>query len=583
MRNRSHSAIPRSTAVALALLTSSLLTAQEAEDFGFGEIVQVQLVNVEVWVADRQGRPIHGLSADDFEILEDGHLVPITHFAEVVEEAPVASSLERTLRAAEESETFRTPDVQPSHLVVYFDQLHLHPSSRNRVVEDLREFLGREGVPPERVLILSQEEGLRTEVSFGSSWLQIDEGLTRLAKTTTAGTRVEAEKRLAVRNLQDEWRRAREQTSSGGGRAGTNVDAACDAFLPRAVPDIEAFARESRARIALTLDHLASTASFLTGVPGVKTLLFVSDALERAPGADLTAYVKTLCPTQRAPLLILADELGAEFDRLTRHANANRVTIYSMQASGLQASPTGGAERASLDFRGSAAFDLALRNNERDGLSMLAAETGGRTIFNRNEFGAELSRIANEMRSYYSLAYEPPHGGDLGEHEIEVRVRNPSLVTRHRRGYRDKSADARMSERLQGAIYLGLVDNPLEVRLGAGELRVVEKGKLALPLHVLVPAERVTFLPTADGSKAQLSVQISSQDTRSGKGGFVQRVFRVDQPEDAAQELLSLVVDLEVPQGVHLVAVGLRDDVTLQSSFISTTLELSDAPATSRP
>ncbi len=558
------------------LVLAAALVAQDTGDFRFGEVVDVELVNVEVWVTDGRGLPVTGLQVDDFEILEDGEPVVITHFAEVAEERPAGMSLERALEPPGGPQpAVRTPTIEPSHLVLYFDQLHLRPASRNQLIDDLRGFLVAEKVPPERVLILSQDESLKMEASFGSSWLELEEALDRVAKSAPVGGRVASEKRLAIRSLQDEWRLAQERIAASGGRTPGTADALCDFFLPRAVQDIEAYARETRGRIVVTLDHLASAASFLTGVPGVKTLLFMSDALERAPGADLVAFMRTLCPTQQgAPLLILSDELGRDFERLTRHANANRVTIYTLQALGLQSGVSGGADQASIDFRGAAAFDLAVRNNERHGLSMLAAETGGRAIFNRNEFDVELDKIASEMARYYSLAYEPPPGGDKSEHRIEVRLKSKELQTRHRRGYRDKSQDTRMTERLQAAIYLGLVDNPLDIRLAAGTLRVVNDNRVSLPLHVLVPAERIAFLPTDEESIAQLSLQISTRDTRTQKGIFEHRAFRVRQPSGPNQDLLSLVVELEVPPGVHLVAVGLRDDATLESSFVSTTVEL---------
>lgn len=558
----------------LALVAGTAAVAQNVEDFGFGEVVTVQLVNVEVWVTDGKGVPVSGLAAEDFEILEDGKPVEITYFAEVEDDRPKVMSFEREAES-QPFEAPQTPNIEPSHLVIYFDQLHLRAATRNRVIEDLQDFLVDEKVAPERVLLLSQEETLKTEVTFGSSWPEIDEALSRLAKTAPAGDRVATDKRLAIRNLQLEWQLAQERAAAGGGRVTNSVDAACDVFLPRAVPLIEAYARESQARISVSLDHLASVASFLTGVPGVKTLLYVSDALERAPGADLVAYMRNLCPTQQgAPLLILSNELGRNFARLTRHANTNRVTIYSLQSSGLATSATGGAENRSLDFRGAGAFDSAVRNNERDGMSMLAAETGGRTIFNRNDFGEALDQMAGEMTSYYSLAYEPKHGGDGGEHEIQVRLESKGLKARHRRGYRDKSPDERMAERLDAAVFLGLVDNSLGVRLAAGTLRSAGGDRVTLPLHVLVPTERITFVPGESEWVASLSVQLSTRNTRSLKGLFEQKVFRVPRPADPEQETIGLVMDLEVPAGVHLVAVGLRDDATLESSFISTTLEL---------
>ena len=554
--------------------------AQDRETYSFGEVIDVQLVNVEAWVTDGRGNPIKGLSAADFEVLEDGEPVEITYFAEIDGDRRVLDSVERVLAAADpEAAPAQPPAIDPNHLVIYFDQLHLKPAGRNRLINTLRDFLAAERVAAERVLILNQDYGLTTEVTFGSTWQEIDAALERIAKTAPAGGRVDMEKRLALQRLQDKWTWARE-IGGAGGQTGSLGDAACQFFLPRARPEVELFARESRDRIAVTMGHLTSAASFLTGVPGAKTLLYVSDSLERSPGADLMSFVSGLCPVQdRSSQFVVSDELSLAFRQLTRHANANRVTIYAMQAQGLQASFAGSASQRALDQQGTRGLDTAVRLNERDGLSNLAAETGGRAIFNSNDYGGELTNIALEMGSYYSLAYEPPHGGDQLEHQIEVRIKDRKLKVRHRRGYRDKSPDLRMTERLQGAVYLGLVENPLGVRLGAGDVSVTGKGQMTVPLHIFVPAASVAFLPEEESLAAHLSVQVGTRDTKTDKGLFQQSAFRIRRAADDATEMVGVVMRLTLPEGVHLVAVGLRDDATRESSFVTTTLELRPAAA----
>ena len=563
-------AIPATLAVAVAV------AQDEVPQRPFTETINVQLVNVEVWVTDGKGRPVSGLAADEFEVFEDGEPVAISHFSEVHEATPVPDSGEPV--PAGEVEEGQREKVSAGHLVLYFDQLHLRPASRNRLIKDLREFLAAERVPPERVLILTQDRRLQTLATFGSSWEQLDNALERIAKTAPEGGRAESEKRLEIQRLQTTWNLAREYASQGArGAAGTS-DAACDYFLPRAVPDVERFAGESRERISVTLDHLASVASFLAGVPGVKTLLYLSDALERSPGSDLMNFVNDLCPQQQSsPMFLISDELSRAFRQLTRHANANRVTIYSVQGLGLRSSFMTTAEQGAVDFRGARSFDLALRANERDGLNNLAAETGGRAIVNRNQFDRALANVAREMGNYYSLAYEPRHGGDGGEHRIEVRTRR-GFDVRYRRGYRDKSRDRQMTERLQGAVYLGLVDNSLAVRLGAGDVRAAGEGRVILPLHVAVPAERLAFLPGNDATSAYLALQVSTRNTKTREGIYEQREYRVRPP--AQGDYVDLLVELELPEGVHLIAVGVRDDVTQEASFVSTTLELRATPGT---
>lgn len=557
----------------LAFLTLSVVFAQDGppDDFLFSEVIDVQLVNVEVWVTDSADRPVSGLTAADFEILEDGRPVEISYFAEFRESVPVA---EKTTPASTEAQRHAPPSASrladPSHLIVYFDEMHLTPSGRKQAIKDLGAFLTEGHVAPERVLILSQGTSLKTEATFGSSWPELDEALSRVEKELPRGGIGASDKRLAIKSLQDLWQWAREVA------LGTSPEAVCDVFLPRAVDEVEAYAAQSRNRIGRTLDHLASTASFLTGVPGVKTMIYVSDSLERAPGTDLVTFISSLCPVRTdTPLFLLSDELSQEFRRLTRHANTNRVTIYAMQTSGLDSGFLTGAQQQGVETRALAGpFNNALRTSEREGLSTLAAETGGRAVVNTNTFDDALVQIAREMSSYYSLAYEPPHGGDELEHEIEVRLKSKGLEARHRRGYRDKNPDVRMSERLQGAVYLGLVDNPLGVRLGAGSISPGSKDRMVFPLHVLVPAEKIVFLPKDDGVVAQLSVQVSTRNTRDQKGIFDHRAYRINWASDSDRQTVSLTLDLEVPPGVHLVAVGVRDDATRQTSFVSTTVEI---------
>jgi VWFA-related protein len=560
----------RLAAAVLPLALASSIAAQIPEPYRFGELVEVQLVNVEAWVTDRKGQPVTGLTAADFEILEDGKPVAITHFAEIDGGREVLAGVERVLAAQgpEEASSEAPPEppaVDPHHLVIYFDQLHLKTAGRNRLIGDLRDFLAAEAVSAERVLILTQDYGLTTEVTFGSTWQEIDAALERITKTAPAGGRVALEKRLALQRLQDGWRLCKDVGGSDP----------CDCFLPRAGKEVELFARESRERISATMDHLASAASFLSGVPGVKTMLYLSDSLETSPGADLLSFTRGVCPVQeQSPGFIVSDQLGLAFRRLTRHANANRVTIYSLQAAGLEGSFTGSAAQVALDSQGIRGLDTAVRVNERDGLANLAAETGGRAVFNRNDFDVELTKIGREMTSYYSLAYEPLHGGDELEHQIEVRVKDRKLRVRHRRGYRDKNPDARMTERLGGAVYLGLVDNPMGVRLGAGEIRSAAKGRVTIPLHIMVPAASVAFLPEEDSLAAHLSVQIGTRSTKNDKGIFEHSAFRIRRSTADETEMVGVVMELTLPEGVHVVAVGLRDDATRQSSIVTTTLDL---------
>ncbi len=575
-------------AAGLAALSLSLVPVfaraqpQDALPPAFSEVVDVQLVNVEVWVSDNRGRPVTGLSLDDFEVREDGEPVSVEFFSEVTGAAPAGTPArpaaepgDRTPAPPREEAPGAGP-AEPAHLVLYFDDLHLGPASRKQAIADLRAFLDEEKFPAERVLIFRQDRDLVTEAYFGSSREELDRTLERIGASPGMGGQSQQAKRLAVQRLNQLWQDAKVLASSGSSRR-NSAPAPCEWFMRRALTEVENSARIGRDRIASTLDHLTTAARFLAALPGVKTLIYVSDALERTPGTDLQDFITGLCPAgdrfrSQAPV----EELSTGFHELTRHANANRVTIYSLQTSGLRSSFLSAAEQSSIDFLGANPFNSSVREAERDGMAVLADETGGRAIFNRNQFGDELGRIAGEMASYYSLAYRPPHGGDGGEHQIRVRVQGRNLQVRHRRGYRDKSADQRMVEQLDGALYLGLVENPLGVRLGAGRVRAAAGGKRRLPLHVMVPAARVAFLPVEDKEMAQIRVQVASRHAATSRIVRDDKTFLVEAPPDRETRLLDLVFNVDIPEGLNMVAVGVRDDATRETAFVSTTLSVGE-------
>ena len=49
----------------------------DGDDF-FLDSVDVEIVNVDVWVTDKDGKPIDGLKPENFEVFRSGDRVPIT-------------------------------------------------------------------------------------------------------------------------------------------------------------------------------------------------------------------------------------------------------------------------------------------------------------------------------------------------------------------------------------------------------------------------------------------------------------------------------------------------------------------------
>ena len=68
-------------AVTLFLAAAPALVAQN-ETF-FSEVLEIRVTNVDVIVTGRDGKPITGLTRDDFELYEDGVRKDISNFLEM--------------------------------------------------------------------------------------------------------------------------------------------------------------------------------------------------------------------------------------------------------------------------------------------------------------------------------------------------------------------------------------------------------------------------------------------------------------------------------------------------------------------
>ena len=601
----------------LVAVSAAIAQAPPAEPAaaGFRERIEVGLVNVDVWLTDPRGEPVTGLTADSFEVLHDGRPVPITHFTEVrpgtVAPAPTAAA-EGVGSATPSSPT----DAFPAHVVVYFDRSRLHPRRYPALIRTLEQFLDAKAIPSERVMILRQDRGLAVEAPFGSSRGELGQALDRLSKGTANSLDRETDSRLALEAISESWEASQDAAGSGisglgavpstagtgqppgsasggtgtggprsvvgGVGSGAGPDA-CGMFVNQVQPILDSWTRSNSQRVAFTLTNLASTAGFLAGLPGVKTLLYLSDGLETQPGADLATYASSLCPAAGTDLMTgtLSAEMTSGFRDLARHANTNRVTIYALQTSGLEALGTNDASggrraRGGSGARARGAFEASKRAGDRQGLGMIAEETGGRAVFSQNELGPELARIGNEIQHYYSLAYEPPaaDGGDQRrEHQIEVKVRDGALTARYRRGYLEKSPAQWMTERIEGALNLGITSNPLAVRLGAGAVEEPAPGSYRMPLHVMVPVERLAFLESQGSFFADVQLRVLTRAVDGNEMVSQEKSFRV-QGSPEATGFASLPVPLQLTAGTHVTAIGVQDSNTREASFVSTTLRV---------
>jgi len=153
-----------------------------------------------------------------------------------------------------------------------------------------------------------------------------------------------------------------------------------------------------------------------------------------------------------SPGFVIDSTNEPELHRTIAAANRSGVVVYPVDSQGLQTRGTSSSyvPRGDLAYIGSAhqgpeavggesLFDRARTagTDARDSLlRYVAAQTGGFAIRNTNDLYPGLTRIKEEVESFYMLSYRPQRQAYDGLYrKLDVRSRKPGLTVRYRPGY----------------------------------------------------------------------------------------------------------------------------------------------------
>ena len=211
--------------------------------------------------------------------------------------------------------------------------------------------------------------------------------------------------------------------------------------------------------------------------------------------------------------------------------------------------------------------------NKQDTLSILAIETGGEATLNTNDFRPAIRAAIDESLFSYELAYVSPAAGDGGVHSIRVEVDRPGVQLRYRRTYEAKSASQRVRDGVLSALFYGLEDNPLgaRVKVAAKGNQVVD-GKVPVEVRISLPLERLTLMPRTNGQSGVFTVFVAVREGSGRTSPIGRRTIPVEVPMDLAAingESYEYVVALEIGLEPSIVAVGLRDDIGGETSYLT--------------
>jgi VWFA-related protein len=357
--------------------------------------VGVDLVTTSVSVRDGRGRFLADLKADEFELYEDGVRQTLVTF--LLSHGGRVLDVRQPAVAAREG--LLLPPSRPANdasgriLLIVIDDSHLEPSQTPRVRELFNQITKR----------LVHPGDLFGIISTGPSSIQVDLTYDRKRLDQAAGKIMGSG--LSPRDILD-------APSSSAGLAEVRHRAHVAFSTARDLVDNLSKIHDRR-----------------------KALIYVSNGYDLDPFADARAkQAKERAgeteanPTRQQSNFADAD-LVSELAELTRAAVRANVVIYTIDPRGLTAAPD---LDQPIDM---VSYQIHVLKTQ-DTLRVLADETGGRAIVNRNDFDKALDLIDADTSDYYMLGYYSTNTDPSARRRtIEIKVRRPGVDVRHRTEY----------------------------------------------------------------------------------------------------------------------------------------------------
>lgn len=524
------------------------------------ETVQVNVVNLEVYVTDADGRPVRGLNRDDFTLLVDGKPVALSNFyaatPAVAEPAPGEAA--SALAVAPE-----VPPEQVLNIVIVVDNHNLTTSGRNLVLGRLEEFLDSWVRPQDKVMISTFDRTLKIRHPFAAAPRDAARTLAEMRRETSEQPFQAAEEHRLLAELEPS-------------RANTDIGEGPAEQARRTLQSIQALAAERYMLAQTEAQALIGLSDQLAGLPGRKALVFVSDGFPRRQGEELFAAWEiafpdiaqggnSVCPGPCTSVFEASHfDVGSFLIQAHRHANAAGVTIYSVNALAHRGLEGTSAETAGMDIL--PAYWQQVTMNRGQTMFDFAAATGGRSFFNTPTLGEAFSTMAQDLESYYSLGFTPAQVGSGAYHRFEVKLARPGLKLRYREGYLDLSSDQRLDARARAALFVSGPDNALGCTVEIGEGKPGTGKTFTVPFVVRIPGRSVVLVPDGETAHGRLTFVFASEDLKGRQSELQRRTIDVPVPtrdlEVMAKQSLAFDFALNLRPGSQRIAVTVRDEVT---------------------
>lgn len=568
-----------SAVVAATLLATAAAFAagpqQKAADlpvFGVDSVV----VAVPVFVLDKNGKAVPGLTREAFAVEDDGKAVPIVAFQAVDAAAPPFAPGSPALTRAAARRQF----------LFLFDLSFSTPDGVRRARDAALQALDQSLAPGD----------LAAAATFGAAGVKLLVGFTsdrdQLRRAVVDLTGAQGERRPDPLNLAfDLGLRLGEsgglsRTYEKGEPIGQN-DTLDDQLRAQLVLQDQVERQIYTARVQDFIGGLQGLSQMLDSVQGRKQVLLLSAGFDPGVlgGAEGAQRVESSRAVTEGRLWEVDSStyfgdaratgaMGTLFDALA----ASDVVIHALDVTGLGAGAGAESGRGGASPRGS------------ESLAQLALNSGGRFVKSTNDAAAALRDILDASRHYYVVAFEPRAGGKKpGQlRRLKVKVAGDGLKVSHRAGWTLPAAGEAGRSRLAtaDAIAKGLEGGPFDLRAVAVPYR--GEAGATLPVVLAIGGEGLLAADAKGALELELFGYAFGADGRIADTVAAAPAFDLGQVGPAIRaQGVQVLTSFRVAPGPHELHFLVRDRRTGRAGGLRVAVVVPDlegpAPALSAP
>jgi VWFA-related protein len=340
--------------------------------------------------------------------------------------------------------------------------------------------------------------------------------------------------------------------------------------------EAERSAFQTDLRINYTLNALNSIARSLSGYPGRKNLIWISEAfpLSIDPNMELTG--DTFAGTRN---------YGPQIAEAADSLIDAQIAMYPIDARGLVPPSMFDASNSGRDSFGRSmsrpgrmataiSQESAQLLNVHGAMQEMADRTGGRAFYNTNGIDSAIRKSIEDGSTYYTLAYYPENKNWNGKfRKIHVKVNLSGVKLRYRLGYYavDPTLFAEKSQKQKDSAFaLALSpDSPIATGLPFNALVIppAEAAPKTVRVNFGVDPHAISFERLPDGlqhAALECAIQAFSAKGKLVRGGMttVNAALKPDTFSKVMQDTFPCQQSIDLEPGNYYLRLGVRDSRT---------------------